>query len=247
MKGIPLISSKSLIAELFSDFNITGSDWIGKASRHIARALDLMQIDGYYELSTCDVEVEEYIGLLPCDRKYIVAIMVQNGNQVYKLPLTRQLDLGKDFKDVRLHDSFRGTIQNNYLHLSGCDSGTFKVIYFRTPVCNDGFPMIPDNSFVFEALPYYIIHRLAFSSYKHPVISREEAYAMWEKTSHRAKNDMNFPSLEEMQRFVEMTTSPLYSNILEIASNLNTGNDTYYTDPNVKVATPFRSVDDIQE
>ena len=246
MKAIPLVSSDSLIGELISDFNITGTDWVGKAYRHITRALDLMELDGYYTLKVSNIEVNNNIGLLPCDRKYMVAVLIDEGNKVFQVPVTRQFDLGVIFEDLVEHDYERVTVNGNYLHTSGRSNGNYKVIYYGTPVCeHSGAPMIPDNPFVFEAIPYYIIQRLSFSGYKHPEISRREAAQEWETLYPRARNNVNYPSLEEMQRFTELHTSPLYSNILDISSEVYK-NNTYKTNPALNYATPFRSVDDLK-
>lgn len=241
MKGIPLISGKRIVAELFSDFNLTGTDWVNKIPRYIVRALGIMQIDGYYELAFKDLTIEEYRAMLPCDRKYILGVVIIDGESISQLPLDRKIDLGTSFKDLSYHSFYSGTINGNWLHTT-YPTGKVRIIYHRPPICTSGYPMIPDNDFVFEAIPYYIINRLSLGGYKHAAISRKEAYEMWNTLYPRARNDMNYPSLHEMQHFTEVYTSPLYSNILKITSIPNITN--IPTTSHLDVVLPFRSMDD---
>lgn len=213
MNAFRLISSKQTIAELFSDFNIGNTDWVGKAQRHIGRALDLMHIDGYYERAYALENVEEFKAPLPCDEKYLLATVLPEYN-FCRLPVTRRLSLGINFKDIRLHSHYKGTINYNYLH-TNFETGKVMYVYYRSPLDEEGNLMIPDNPDVLEALPFYIIYKLSFSGYKHPVISIEDAYAKWMELYPRARNSMNYPSVEEKHRSTMVYTNPIFTNLID--------------------------------
>ena len=213
MNGFRLISSKSLIAELYSDFNITMDDFVNKAQRHMARALGLMKIDGYYERAFHCATVAEFNAPLPCDQKYLIAVLSNAGGKVTRLPLTRALALGADFTGIAFHSIHQGAINFNGLRTNFQD-GTVMYVYYRMPVDDEGDLLIPDNDDVLEALPYYILYRLSLSGYKHPVISMDKAEAKWRELYPRARNSMNYPSVEEMHRFTKMNTNPLFMDII---------------------------------
>lgn len=214
MSKYNLVSCKKLIAELFADFNISNTDWVGKAQRHIARGLGIMQVDGFYEIGLSYKTVREYQAPLPCDNKYIIAVLIYDGCTMYRLPLTRSLSLGVAFKDLKVHPIHQGAINFNWLK-TDIEEANIIYVYYRLPKDDNGDLMIPDQVDVLEALPYFVIAKLSLSGYKHPVISREEAEAKWEMLYPRARNRANYPSIEERDRMMKMLTNPLFVNIID--------------------------------
>lgn len=227
MNGFKLISSKAIIAEMYSDYNITNDDWVNKASRHMARALGIMKIDGYYDLAYHIEDVVEFNAPLPCDEKYLLTILHTTGGQVTRLPLTRSLALGMNFSKIATHSIHQGRVNVNYLR-TNFENGRVLYIYYRVPKDEDGYLLIPNNDDVLEALPFFIIYKLSLSGYKHPVISMEYAEAKWKELYPRAKNSMNYPSVEEIHRMTQMLNNPLYIN--NIDEEWNVGNNVNVTD-----------------
>ena len=131
MKDIRLISSKTIIGELFSDFNITNTDWVNKAQRHIARGMEIMEIDGYFTRKFQEADVVDFKVELPCDLKYLAAVVCKDQNYS-RLPLTRDLALGVVFKDINNHPTNRGGIDFNYLH-TNFEKG--KIIFLLSFLC----------------------------------------------------------------------------------------------------------------
>lgn len=213
MNGFRLISSKTIIAELYSDFNITNDDWVHKAQRHMARGLGIMKIDGYYERAFHVEAVKEFKAPLPCDEKYILVVLSNVSGRITRLPLTRDLSFGADFSQVATSNIYKGAINFNNLQ-TNFETGTIMYIYYRVPCDKDGHLLIPDNDDVLEALPYFIMYKLSLSGYKHPVIDMDMAYNRWKELYPRARNSMNYPSVEEMHRFTKMNTNPLFMDII---------------------------------
>lgn len=213
MNGLNLISSNQLIGELFSDFNISNTDWVVKAQRYMARGLSLMQIDGFYDIAYYYQQVNEFNAPLPCDNKYMLAVLHNTNGVVTRLPLDRSLALGNNFNTIAYSNIYKGRIINNTLRVN-FEEGTVLYIYHRLPKDDDGNLLIPDNDFVLEALLYFVINKLSLSGYKHPVISRQEAEEKWNSLYPRARNVVNYPSLEEMDRFTKMNNNPLFMDIL---------------------------------
>lgn len=212
-----LISSKALIAELYSDFNITMNDWVNKAQRHIARALEIMEINGYMELATCKKKVTDYIAHLPCDEKHILGVLTGEKNSMYRIPLTTDLRLGNKFQTLSLHEYKKAAINGSLLKTNFKD-GYVTYVYYRYPLNKEGDLMIPDNAKVLEAIPYFIIYKLSLGGYKHPLIDFDTALQMWNNLYPQGRNSFNYPSLEEMQRFTEINTNPLVNHILEMGN-----------------------------
>lgn len=208
MGVLKLLSSKVLIAELFQDFNLAGTNWLGNVNRHIARALELMRLSGYFKEALQVVEVKDYMAPLPCGMKELIGVL-DLSNGVFVLPIRNGNYVGRKFKDHLETSLSSGAINNNALHTS-FETGKVAFVYHAPPVDDEGYPMIPDNPEVMEALPFYIIKRLAYSGFIHPVITREEAEQRWEQLFPRARNSVNFPTIEEMDHIVSSIGDPYY-------------------------------------
>lgn len=233
MSKFNLVSSRRLIAELFTDYNITGTDWVNKAQRHITRAIELMQIDGYFEFKTSFDLVREGRVPLPCESKYLIGVLVKNDHCICRLPLTRELTFNQKLNGLIYHQYHKGYINNNYLNTTFND-GEVCFLYYGIPTDEEGDLMIPDNAELFEAIPYFIIYKLSFSGYKHPAIKPSDAYQMWEAMFPRASNTINYPSIEEMQHFTEVNTNPLYIDLLKCNGiDFKTTADRFYKSKNL--------------
>lgn len=202
-----LISSKKVIAEMFTDFSIINPDFIGKAYRFIEKAICLLEIDSYFSKRVRKLELVDGRVEIPCDLKHLVTILTSI-NPPCRLPLTNTFTADKAFKDVPLHTTNKGTVEDNFLK-TNYQEGTVYCLYLGIPKDDEGYPLLPDNEFVLEAIPFYIIQRLGYSGYVHPVISRQEAEEKWRVLSPRARNSVNFPSIEDMQRLIELNSNPL--------------------------------------
>lgn len=225
MKDIRLISSKIITAELYQDFNIDNDDWVNKVNRHIERAMGLMRIDGFYVRKTLIQDVKEFKAPLPCDAKYIMAVL-HNMTCLTRLPLTRGLALGENFKDVVYNQTLKGGIENNYLH-TNFEEGKIMYVYYGIPKNDCDELMIPDCPEVLEALPFFILYKLSLSGYKHPIIDYVEAQRQWNRLYPIARNKMNYWSIEEAHQFTKMNNNPLFIDIID--EEWSTEYDTYNT------------------
>ena len=102
---------------------------------------------------------------------------------------------------------------SHYFINTDIENGNILLVYRAIPKDEEGYPMIPDNAFLTEALNYYIIHRLALKGIEHPLIKFNVAYQMWERLYPRAGNDIEWLSLPELEEFERMWTNPLLGNI----------------------------------
>jgi hypothetical protein len=244
MKELKLVSSNAIIAELYQDFNIAGSEWVHKAKRWVARGIEIMELSGYFERTTLWDTVEEYSVILPCDLRVLGVILVgasldsaccdsslptattpavnstdENGVRLdilgngtvtglVRLPLSASLTIGKPFEEVRCANYARGYINNGRLH-TNFETGKVMFVYYRPPLDNEGFPMIPDFGLTIEALNFWIIAKMSMGGFQHPVFSYDKAWAKWMELYPQARNKVNYPSLEEMQGFTEMINNPI--------------------------------------
>lgn len=77
MRELKLVSSNAIIAELYQDFNLAGSEWVHKAKRWVARGIEIMELSGYFERASLWDTVEEYSVILPCDLRVLGVVLIE--------------------------------------------------------------------------------------------------------------------------------------------------------------------------
>lgn len=243
MKELKLVSSNAIIAELYQDFNLAGSEWVHKAKRWVARGIEVMGLHGYYEKTTLWEDVAEYSAPLPCDIRVLGVVLVSgmtdsicgaeglptattpavnstdsSGNTIeavyeestslYRLPLSNSLVIGQPFEHIGCCNNARGYVRHDRLH-TNFETGRVLYVYFRPPLDDEGYPLVPDFGLSIEALNYWIIYKMSIGGFRHPVITFDTALSMWNNLYPQARNRINYPSLEEMQGFTEMINNPI--------------------------------------
>jgi len=94
-------------------------------------------------------------------------------------------------------------INNGYI-VTSFEDGTIKLHYTAYPTDSDGFPMVPDNIYVKQALEWYIIRQMMMGGYVHPVFNWEVADAKWGHYCVAAGNDLMFPNIDKMETMKNM-------------------------------------------
>jgi hypothetical protein len=93
------------------------------------------------------------------------------------------------------------------------EEGTIKLHYTAYPTDGDGFPMVPDNIYVKQALEWYIIRQMMMGGYIHPVFNWQVADDKWGHYCVAAQNDLAFPSIDKMETMKNM--------FVRLAPNMN--------------------------
>ena len=86
------------------------------------------------------------------------------------------------------------------------EEGDIKLHYTAYPTDADGFPMVPDNIYVKQALEWYIIRQMMMGGYVHPVFNWQVADQKWGHYCVAAGNDLMFPSIDKMESMKNMFT-----------------------------------------
>ena len=94
-------------------------------------------------------------------------------------------------------------INPDYIQTS-FEKGTIKVHYTAYPICDDGYPKVPDNIYYKQALEWYIIRQMIMGGYTHPFINWQFADVQWKKYCVSAQNDAAYPSIDKFESFKNM-------------------------------------------
>lgn len=218
---IKFVSAKKVIAEIVEDLNLSSVDYIDRMYAWIERALGMMDMSKYYTLKAEFVDIDNYKGVLPCDVKFIHSLWeTSNSYSVNNLrdnlsyiPVSTSPLVGFNHKGYPI--STKKVSVDGYFIYSDIIKSKVLLIYRGIPKDCDGFPLVPDNPYVEEALMFYIIYRLALKGIEHPVVKIGDAMAQWNQLYPRASNDVNWFTQPEYEEFTQMWNSPLLGNMVQ--------------------------------
>lgn len=109
----------------------------------------------------------------------------------------------RDVKNTQYSGSEYYVINPDYLQTS-FESGEVKIHFTAYPVCEDGYPKVPDNIYYKQALEWYIIRQMLMGGYTHPFLNWQVADAKWGQYCISAQNDAAYPSIDKVETFKNM-------------------------------------------
>jgi len=205
---ISLVSAESLIGEFLQDYNMNSSDFISRLNRHIVRGIELMDIDTYFNRCYATITIEEGRGVLPCEMKYLEAIFISLGDTPHRIDYSNNDLTALDFMEEDMQIFSDAYIQEGILTIKDYEGDAY-VVYRGLPINEKGYVLMPDDAWLMEALGFFLIYKLGISGYKHKVFNIADAEQRWNALYPRARNSVNFPTVQEMQNFTEMWSNPL--------------------------------------
>lgn len=107
---------------------------------------------------------------------------------------------GQDLTRVdynRYHRFYK--IVGNSIQTSFCE-GFIKLHYMALPVDTEGYPLIPNNENLKQAIEFHVLKRMIGSGYEHKVFDYKMANDLYEMHAARARSEISYPTLDDMQR-----------------------------------------------
>jgi hypothetical protein len=187
------VSSKQIISKVFRDLNLRDDnsdrwhdfvEWIGEGMEfiHIHATLCKKQVT---------LPVENHRALLPCD-------YYSDGQVLQQDVFAKQND--SFYPPGKVPYSF--SIDFPYINTSYRD-GELTLEYLAFPIDSEGFPLIPDNPYVREALFWYVLAKMIMGGYTHsdPTFNYLYARDQWKEYCHKAKTHYRMPqSINDMEQ-----------------------------------------------
>lgn len=87
------------------------------------------------------------------------------------------------------------------------EEGCIKLHYYKYPVDEDGYPLIPDNEHYKTALYWYCLMMMIGAGYDHKIFKYSDCEQRWEQTAARARNSITFPNIDRMERIKQVWTA----------------------------------------
>lgn len=223
-----IISSYTIISDIYRDLDITYTDWENDALEWIGRAVKRINSPKVLHKGIIEEKVVDFRWKIDSCLEAIRLIEYKNqklskgssvghyttGNKV-KTSVQQEIRLTRDFY-----------VENfDYLNFS-FEKGDIKVHGSWLPVDEKGYPLIPTVEEYRDYLNYYILEKLLLKGWKHP--DPQVTYTNIEfknRTIYRPKavNSMRRISVEDMERLMPMFMS--YRPMLYSADNLFINNE----------------------
>jgi len=212
MPDINLISSKSIVAKVYRDFNVPVGDWELDAIEWIGEGLSA--IGGYKQSidKSALLEISSFKAQLPYDyvsMRKVVYSKNKNTLEEFREGMKDKLDYSTEpfnrANDVNNISNARQIskddymIDHNYIKL-GFEEGYIYIAYKSIPLDNEGYPMVPDMFDYKEALSYLILVKLLSRgvSLLSP-IDFKTAYQLWLKHCNQAYTVISMPTEVEAE------------------------------------------------
>lgn len=215
---INYISTKQLIGRILNGIGLESTNFVDSFPQWIEDAINIIGIPKYYIHKHYVININQHKGSLPCDIESIHSLWVDiNLNSFSERNCLRHLTIrnnpliGNEIK-LPYHETAYGNINGRFLETSFY-KGKVLIVYKGIPCDDEGYPLAPSNADFIQAFEYYVIMRLALIGYKHPILTYEQAYQLWEKHYPRAGNSINWMSLPEYQEFTEMWNNSILGDL----------------------------------
>lgn len=160
------VSSSTVIEKVFRDHPFVVDHLeLSDALEWMGDLYGLMGVNSMLEDKMCQIEIEDYRGKLPSDLISIYGIRYDDGGGY--IPMR----YNGDVFGHKLHCSNSESLQcsadvtyklNNHYIFPNFEEGIVEISYTAFPVDEDGFPMIPDDQAVIEAMAWYIAYKIAY-------------------------------------------------------------------------------------
>jgi hypothetical protein len=164
------ISSKYIIPEIYSYFNVKTSGWEDYVPYWVADCLHRLRVYSAYVVTDKNVEVIEYKAEVPIICRRIKAVFAINTLGEYRR--LKYSSVGYEGQHL-YKDEY--SIDKNFLNV-GIKNGIIKLFFDSLPVeedCDTGrvFPVIPNVEDLKEALRQYIMSKILQRGYVHEVMN----------------------------------------------------------------------------
>ena len=213
------VSCRTILAKVYRDFRVKDSsallddsiEWIGEA-------IEIIGCGGSYVRDNADSHVTDYRTILPCPVECLLGItykgkrlLLNDGLRIKNLVKDSVLQTFPEMKEYCCAPS----CSTNFYQLNGkCiitsfKEGDIKIYYEKISVDDDGFPCVPDDAEVKNAISWYVMRGLLGAGYTHPVFDWKTTDALWEKHYPRAQNRIKMPNRDRYSKFKDHMVSLL--------------------------------------
>lgn len=192
------ISSKVLIGRVYRDYKPKHSNWVNDAYEWVGECLALIGVYNIFFYEPIKVQILNYKALLPCSVDLIEGVSVG----CYRLKYSGSTAVKHGISCVKnypYHYDAEYVINGNYIQ-TNFETGEVTIFTAKLPVDCDGFPEIPDDAHVKQALAWYVLYKMVMGGYNYNLLSFKELdFKVNNVLIPRAQNSLNAPSTDQFE------------------------------------------------
>ncbi len=198
------VSANSIIGKFIRDFKPQNTAFEIDAIEWVAEALDIMKLAPCYVNKTAKLNIYSNRVKIPCDVLEIAGIFI-NDIEGQNIPgIHYEL-----YNGVQPIESISGVIDSvafPWYHKSGSflhfkfEEGSGCIYYYGMPVDECGYPLVPDDTKVTNAIVWYILMKWLGQGNKHPIFDYAYAERNWFRDYPRAQNSIKHITPEKMAK-----------------------------------------------
>ena len=202
--SIQLVSSSAIIGKFIRDFKPQNTSFEIDAIEWIAEALDIMKMSPNYMKKTAKIVIESNRVKIPCDVLQIGAIRITEIDGDTGMEVHFKIFNGDIFVE-EINEAIPSVAfpfyehRGSFLHFK-FEKGSGRIYYYGMPLDECGYPLVPDDALVSNALAWYILMKWLGQGNIHPVHKYESAEQKWFRDYPRAQNSVKRITPEKMAK-----------------------------------------------
>ena len=212
MADLNPLDIRSLILKTTNKFGLQGSEWQQYAYEWVGEGMGIIGVGANIKEQKCFLNYVGNTAKLPCDATDILAVYV---GKMRLLPYSRITHLRSHINagTEECVPDFRFQAEGCWLHSNlpneyVSEETKMELRYWGIELSEEGYPIIPNDDQVLEALSWFIMYNLKTRGLKHPAVRNfEQAYAMWERHYPRAQNSLLNPDYKDYELITRMWTN----------------------------------------
>lgn len=208
--SIQLVSSHSVIGKFIRDFDPQNLTFEIDAITWIAEALDIMKLAPASIQKLAKITIDNHKTKIPCDVDEILGIRVceindkpLNGLRMDEYNGQMPIEKVSDIIPNEYYTFYQ--VKGNFIHFK-FEKGKADIYYIGIPVDDCGYPLVPDDTEVTNAITWYILMKWLARGNKHQVFTYVDAEARWTKTYPSAQNSVKMPTPQRMAKVLRNWT-----------------------------------------
>lgn len=194
------ISIQVVVAKLYRDLGLEDPNYELDFIEWIGEALSFIGSYSQYEQKNATLSVTSYSTTLPND--LIKIQQVSYDKKIIQFNPTSFFLHEENSPNIHVTSEESYTVVPGYIKTS-FEEGDLFISYLSLPKDSDGYPLVPDNQYFLDALFWYCYRQMLLKGYQSRVkeITYFFADEKWRFYCTAARNQANYPSIDEYERF----------------------------------------------
>lgn len=204
------VKCNRVFERIFSDYGwkeeldpSDAAEWIGDCIDKIGVPMQYVEKVTGQDASNPTIKISNYTGVLPCDLHKVVTVREYNTMVTMRYTGDMFHLAYKDDRATSLAADSDTTykLNNNYIFTS-FEEGEVEMTYLAFPVDENGYPMIPDDTYIIEACVKYIAYMIARKKWIRGEIAKDILHDLEQDMLFAipaAKTKAIMPSIDKME------------------------------------------------